>query len=76
MSDVWYYAEGDKSVGPLPLADLTAILSRVSNAKDVLVWRDGFSNWVKAENVPELASHVMKLQPPLPIYLPPFVAAI
>jgi hypothetical protein len=51
MSDVWYYAEGEKSVGPLSLADLTAILSRVSNAKDVLVWRDGFEQWQRAATV-------------------------
>jgi hypothetical protein len=25
MSDAWYYAEGDKSIGPISLADLIAI---------------------------------------------------
>jgi len=69
MDDIWYYAEGDKSVGPLSLADLTAILSRLSNAKNTFVWRDGFSSWVKAENVPELVRHVIK-PPPLPISPP------
>jgi hypothetical protein len=65
MDDVWYYAEGDKLVGPLSLADLKAVLSRLSNAKSTLVWRDGFSSWVEAENVPDLASYVIK-PPPLP----------
>jgi hypothetical protein len=65
MDDIWYYAEGDKSVGPLSLADLTAFLSHASNARSTLVWRDGFSSWVKAESVPELARYVIK-PPPLP----------
>ena len=69
MSDVWYYAEGQKSVGPLSLADLTAILSRVSNAKDVLVWRDGFEQWQRAATVAELAAFVNR--PPKPPPLPP-----
>jgi hypothetical protein len=64
MSDVWYYAEGDKSVGPLTLSELKTILSRVSDARDVLVWRDGFSSWQTAKIVPELAPVVIK--PPLP----------
>ena len=72
MGNVWYYAEGNKSVGPVSLADLTAILSRVSSAKDVLVWRDGFANWEKAKNVPELVAVVIRLQPiKLPISHPP-----
>lgn len=66
MSDAWYYAEGDKAVGPITLADLIAILSRVSTAQSVPVWRDGLPNWVEAKDVPELAPHVIK-PPPLPI---------
>lgn len=70
MDNIWYYAEGDKSVGPISLSDLTAVLSRISNAKNVLVWRDGFSGWEKTEKVPELAPYVIK-PPPLPISPPP-----
>ena len=69
MSDIWYYGDGEKSVGPLSLADLTEILSRVANAKDVLVWRDGFEQWQKAETVPELVAFIFK--PPKPPPLPP-----
>jgi hypothetical protein len=45
---------------------MEAILSRVANARNVLVWRDGFSGWVEAGNVPELAPQLVK-PPPLPI---------
>jgi hypothetical protein len=66
MSDVWYYAEGGKSVGPLRLSELKNILSGVSEAKNILVWRVSFSSWVRAEEVPELAAFVIK-PPQLPI---------
>jgi hypothetical protein len=66
MDNIWYYAEGDKSVGPLSLADMAAALSRVSNGSSVLVWRDGFPSWVKAGSVAELATHIIK-PPPLPV---------
>jgi hypothetical protein len=41
----------------LSLADLKAVLSRVSNVRSTLVWRDGYSSWVEAERVPELAPY-------------------
>ena len=66
MSDIWYYAEGQKTVGPLTLAELTAILSRVSNPMDVLVWQSGASGWEKAQNVKELVAYLIS-PPPLPI---------
>src|SRR5262245_5872259 len=74
MADNWYYAAGDKSVGPLSLADLTTILSRVPNAKDVLVWRPGFEQWERAATVAEFAASVIK--PPKPPPLPPPLARL
>lgn len=74
MSDIWYYAEGQKKVGPLTLAQLAAILSRVSVAKEVLVWRSGLAGWEKAENVKELAAYLISPPPlptPSPIVAPP-----
>jgi hypothetical protein len=65
MADVWYYVEGDKPIGPLTLSDMRDLLSRVADARKVLVWRDGLSNWVSAESVPELISGIIK-PPPLP----------
>jgi|ERR1039458_7021062 hypothetical protein len=69
MTNVWYYALEGKSVGPLSLADMMAILSRVSNAKDVLVWQNGYEHWKRAANVPELAA-VCNLPPPLQVDTP------
>jgi GYF domain 2 len=66
MSDASYYAEGDKPVGPVSLADLIAILSRVSDAQSVFVWRDGLAGWKRAADIPELRAHLVS-PPPLPI---------
>jgi hypothetical protein len=66
MNSTWYYTDGDNTVGPMSLTDIGAILSHVSNAGRVLVWRNGFTTWVKAEGVPELAPYVVK-PPPLPV---------
>lgn len=65
MENVWFYTAAEKSVGPISLADLTVILSRVSGANNVLVWRDGFKGWVRADCVPELAPCFLT-PPPLP----------
>ena len=74
MAHVWYYAQNDKPVGPLSLADLTSILSRLSDAKDVLVWQNGFEHWKRAADVPELAALVLR-PPPLPPRPPPLDSA-
>jgi GYF domain 2 len=66
MSDAWYYAEGDKAVGPVTQADLQEQLSLVSNAKDVLVWRAGFANWQSADSVSDLALPLVPKPPPIP----------
>jgi hypothetical protein len=68
-SDVWYYAQSEKSIGPLTFDELKKILSQDSNAADVLVWQQNFSQWVRAGQVPELVAHVAK-PPPLPASLP------
>ncbi len=69
MDAVWYYLEGNISVGPLSLPDIAAILSRVSDARNVLVWREGFASWIEAEHVADLAPFVLK--PPAPPVSPP-----
>jgi hypothetical protein len=70
MSELWYYAEGNKPVGPLTLADMTAALSGMPNPANLLVWRDGLPSWVKAKDVPELARLVIK-PPPIPVSATP-----
>jgi uncharacterized membrane protein YhaH (DUF805 family) len=56
MSDTWYYADQGQRVGPVPSQDLKAALTRMANGREVLVWRDGFPDWKRAGDVPELWS--------------------
>ena len=55
MRDAWYFAEADKPVGPLSIAELKRILHRFKDWKERLVWHSSFSEWRKAEAVTELA---------------------
>jgi GYF domain 2 len=54
MSHTWYYAGGDNKIGPLNLEQLKGALAARQNPKEVLVWREGSSKWVRAEKVSEL----------------------
>ena len=65
MSDVWYYAEGGKTFGPLPLRDLQQALAGQSNPDEVLVWTVGFAEWKRAGDLLELRSLTLR-PPPLP----------
>jgi hypothetical protein len=66
MSEGWYYAEGDNTVGPMSLDDLRSALRRQREAALVLVWQEGFADWMEARLVPELARAVAG-PPPLPV---------
>jgi GYF domain 2 len=65
MAENWYYAEGERSLGPVGLDELRSILGRRREASRVLVWNDGLSGWTEAGAIPELAGAVAGL-PPLP----------
>ncbi len=67
MTDVWYYAQRDKPVGPVSLAELNAFLARSAKSEDVLVWQDGFLGWTEAGKVPQLATSTRSRIPPRPI---------
>lgn len=63
MSDTWYYADQNKQVGPFSIQQLKATLLNIPNARNVLVWRPGFADWMKAGDVPELSADISA--PPL-----------
>jgi hypothetical protein len=62
----WHYAEGQKTFGPVDLKQLQAVFSRISDPRNLLVWKIGFEGWQRAGNVPELAEFFLK-PPPLPL---------
>ena len=64
MSDTWYYAVHGDRTGPVTFQQLRDALARLPNTGDVLVWRDGFPDWKRVGDVPELRSQAAA--PPLP----------
>jgi hypothetical protein len=65
MSDFWYYAEGNETRGPITFDQLIKFLSQRSSPREILVWREGFTDWMAAENVREIVERLIR-PPPLP----------
>ncbi len=53
MSEVWFYVQGDKSVGPVTEEKIRALFNDGSLGPDNYVWRKEFANWKKASQVQE-----------------------
>jgi GYF domain 2 len=64
MSDLWYYAEANTTNGPLGSEELVEFLKQKPGAGDIFVWQQGFSDWVQAASVPELARLLLTPLPP------------
>jgi len=62
MASQWYYADSEEQRGPVSLQELKVALAALPDARHVLVWRESFSDWIRAGEVPEL-----KAPPPLPV---------
>jgi hypothetical protein len=54
VSDGWYYLGSEGHIGPLGLQELKTTLADFQDGNDVLVWREGFPGWKRADDVPEL----------------------
>jgi GYF domain 2 len=67
VSQIWYYADPKTNAqrGPLELQELKDVLAKIPNARDALVWREDFSEWKKAGDVPDSRSQTIS-PPPLP----------
>lgn len=62
----YYIAIDNKQAGPYTIEELkTKLKEGIFTAKS-LVWKEGMSNWEKAETLPELASVFNSTPPPLP----------
>jgi hypothetical protein len=69
MSDetAWWYEDQGETIWPLVCEELKDVLSRRSNARETLVWRDGFPDWQMAGDVRALNSAIAN---PIPVNLP------
>jgi len=48
MAQEWYYAQGDRKVGPISEAELKALAATGKLSADDLVWKDGMADWQPA----------------------------
>jgi hypothetical protein len=64
MSDFWYFADKNGKIGPVTFKELKASLATRQNTSDVFVWCKKFSDWVRADDVPELRSQTATSPPP------------
>lgn len=74
MTDLWYYAEGEKTRGPLPIDELISLLVGISDPRRIMIWRHGFDDWKPVEEVREVAQQVFR-PPPLKPVPPPIPRA-
>lgn len=59
----WHFSRGGQNFGPFPLEQLL----QQGLTPDTHVWKAGMSAWVKAGEVPELASRLRMMPPPPPV---------
>lgn len=59
----WHFSRGGQNFGPFPLEQLF----QQGLTPDTHVWKAGMSAWVKASEVPELASRLSLMPPPPPV---------
>ena len=71
MSEFWYYAEAGETYGPITFEQLIEILTRLPSPRDVPVWRDGFDDWMAAENVREIVARLIRPPPLSTVRRPP-----
>jgi membrane protease subunit (stomatin/prohibitin family) len=62
----WYLGVGGQQQGPYDLAGLAAQVSAGTLTATTLVWRAGMTQWIQAQQVPEVAQILGSTPPPLP----------
>ena len=63
MAELWYYAEGVETRGPLSTGELIPMLGRIADPRRVMIWRQGFEDWKPVEDVLEIAQQVIRSAP-------------
>ena len=50
----WFFAQGNQRRGPVPFNKLVESVLGQPDPRAVLVWRKGFADWTRCEDVPEV----------------------
>lgn len=51
----WYYVENNDRIGPLEESQMIGLIKEGSVGKETYVWKKGFENWTRLEEVNELS---------------------
>ena len=62
----WWYADGDKKIGPVALDELQRRFEKGLVIGTSLVWREGLESWQPLNSVDELHMFQTAIPPPLP----------
>jgi hypothetical protein len=54
----WFYAQGNQRRGPVPFTQLVESVLAQPDPRAAFVWRKGFADWTRAEDVPEVERRV------------------
>ena len=54
----WFFAQGNQRRGPAPLNEIVESVLAQPDPPAVLVWRKGFADWTRAEDVPEVERRI------------------
>jgi hypothetical protein len=54
----WFFAQGNQRRGPAPLSQVVESVLGQPDPRAVLVWRKGFADWTRAEDVPEVERRI------------------
>ena len=57
----WFFAQGSQRRGPAPLSRVVASVLGQPDPRAVLVWRKGYTDWTRAEEVPEVERRIAPL---------------
>ena len=54
----WFFAQGNQRRGPVPFNNLVESVLAQPDPRAVLVWRKGYSDWTRSEDVPEVERRI------------------
>jgi len=55
----WFYSQSHQRRGPVPLNQLVESVLAQTEPRATLVWRKGFADWTRAEDIPEVERRIV-----------------
>jgi hypothetical protein len=55
----WFYSQNHQRRGPVPLNQLVESVLAQNEPRATLVWRKGFADWTRAEDIPEVERRIV-----------------